>query len=783
MSEAYVRDLLQQAQVFAGLSTDIREDLLQRMSLRTLPADAFLVQEGDPGDALFLLVTGSFQLSRIQSDATTTETILLGTALPGEVFGALGLLTGHPSILTIQALEAGSAAVLGSADFDDLCAAYPEGMAPTLAAMATSVDAYQIASALEESAIMRELSAEARRALAASAVRVDLRAGETLFREGEQADALYLVLSGRVRLLRERIDDGGEAAPGARLLAELGKGDLLGELSLLSGESRSSTAIAARDSHLARLSRQDFDRIAALYPSELLRIFARQFAGRLRQQSSRHRGGSGSEARPPVAITVLPLTSAEQRGEAHEFAAELVRQLSAFGPTLHLTRTIIERVFRQNRGGQTWESGQRTRSIQSNEVAERRMVAWLEDLETLYRHIVYDADYLSGADLSPWTLRCLRQADVLLVVAGDSVEPEHSENTMVRLTGEALPSVKTTLVLLHSTGPGTIAHTRAWKRVLGIEAHEHIRQSSKGRFHAPDVARLARSLNHQSVGLVLGGGFALGLAHIGVIDAMRDLGIPIDFVGGTSMGAIIAAATAQEFTHAQMIEVMDRGCVKALKGDYTLPLLSLLTGRKVGIELGNYLEGVDIEDLWLPYFSISASLVQARMVVHREGSALQSVLASCRAPGMFPPLGWEGDVFVDGGLVNNIPADVMRKCIGAGTVIAADVSPEAEFTAGAEFGNEVSGWQIARRNFSPFRRQPRLGTLRDVLMRLIRLGGVGHKEQIRASADLYMAIPLQQYSIRDFAKGEEMARAAYAYARQELEAWIAAKGQPWRGNS
>ncbi len=781
MNEAHVRQLLKQNKVFAGLASAICEELLVRMSVRALSAGDFLVQEGDPGDALFLIVSGSFQLSRIQSDATTTETVLLGTAGAGEVFGALGLLTGHPAILSMQALEAGTVAGLSSADFDELCAAFPEGMASALAEMAASVDAYQIASALEESPIMRELSAEARSAIAGSAVRVDLRAGQTLFCEGESGDAMYLVLSGRVRLLRAQLGDGDAAEPGSRVLAELGKGDLLGELSLLSGEPRSSTAIAARDSHLARLSREDFDRVAALYPSEMLRIFARQFAGRLRKQDSRH-GGAGKQARPPVAIAVLPLTSAEQGGEAHEFAAELVRQLSAFGPTLHLTSAIIERVFRQNRAGESKQSGWQSRAMQRNEVAERRMVAWLEDLETLYRHIVYDADYRSGAELSAWTQRCLRQADVLLVVAGDSAKPAYSENTMLRLTSRALPTVKTTLVLLHEAGPGRISHTRAWKQTLGIEAHEHIRCLADRGLHAGDVARLARSLNHQSVGIVLGGGFALGLAHIGVIDAMRELEIPIDFVGGTSMGAIIAAATAQEFTHAQMIEVMDRGCVKALKGDFTLPLLSLLTGRKVGIELGNYLEGVDIEDLWLPYFAISASLVKARMVVHREGSALNSVLASCRAPGMFPPLGWDGDVFVDGGLVNNIPADVMRGCIGAGTVIAADVSPEAEFTAGAEFGAEVSGWQIARRNFSPFRRRHRMGTLGDVLMRLIRLGGVGHNQHIRASADLYMAIPLQQFSIRDFQKGEELAAIGYQCAKQQLQAWIVRNGQPWRGN-
>jgi len=312
---------------------------------------------------------------------------------------------------------------------------------------------------------------------------------------------------------------------------------------------------------------------------------------------------------------------------------------------------------------------------------------------------------------------------------------------------------------------------------MGIDLHEHVRRNSSA-----DIGRIARALNRQSVGLALGGGFALGLAHIGVIDAMRDLNIPIDFVGGTSMGAIIAAACAQEYTHGQMLEVMDQGCAQALKGDYTLPIVSLLTGKKVTLALAKYLEGLDIEDLWLPYFAISASLVHARMVVHRSGNALRSVLASCRAPGMFPPLGWDGDVLVDGGLVNNIPADIVREAVGNGTVFAADVSPETDFTTGSQFGMDLSGWRVLRTYLNPFSRNARGTTLAGVLMRLIRLGGGAHNQQIRASANLYLSLPLDKFSLRDFSRGEEMSKIGYNHARQQFEAWIAEHGRPWQGN-
>jgi predicted acylesterase/phospholipase RssA len=170
------------------------------------------------------------------------------------------------------------------------------------------------------------------------------------------------------------------------------------------------------------------------------------------------------------------------------------------------------------------------------------------------------------------------------------------------------------------------------------------------------------------------------------------------------------------------------------------------------------------------------------MVVHTSGSALKSVVASCRAPGMFPPLGWDGDVLVDGGLVNNIPADIMRQKVGAGTVFAADVSPKTEFTLGQEFGTQVSGWQVAARNFNPFSSKKKMGTLADVLMRLIRFGGAAHDKQIQASADLYLNIPLDQFNIRDFHRGEEMSQISYRHAKQELESWIEKNGRPWLGD-
>jgi CRP-like cAMP-binding protein/predicted acylesterase/phospholipase RssA len=789
--------LLRNSPAFAGLPAETLARIAERARQRALDSGETLAREGDPGDGLFLVISGSLALTRLSP--TSPDPLSLGTAGPSQIVGELSLLTGQPRAATMQAAEPTVVLTLHNEDFDQLCAEFPSEMAATLAWMAGRLDAYQIVTGIEESPPLRALTPEAKRDLAAGLKRLDLPAGHILFREGEPGDALYLILNGRVRVAigapepTPPSERSAESQPvpapnqSTQTLAELGKGDLLGEMALLTSEPRSATVVAVRDSHLARLDRPAFDRIVAAYPREMLSLVSTQLAARLRQQNL----GRPPEGRPPVSIAVLPLTAQPHPAAplaAHDFAAELTSQLSAFGPTLHLNRTELDRIFGENRWGHSAAPKNRSTSTpQVNAAAERHLLSWLGDQEMLHRHVVYEADAAHHPQSNPqpspqpseWTIRCLRQADALLVVADAAADPAQIAQTLARLTSEAAPSLTKSLVLIHGSDPASAAppRTAALKQALGLPTHHHVLR------HSPaDVARIARALNRQSVGLALGGGFALGLAHIGVIDAMRELDIPIDFVGGTSMGAIIGAACAREYSHDQMLEFMDKGCVQALKGDYTLPLVSLLTGRKVSLALGKYLAGLDIEDLWLPWFAISASLVSARMIVHRSGDALRSVLATCRAPGMFPPLGWAGDVLVDGGLVNNIPADVMRESVGSGTVFAADVSPAGEFTAANEFGLQVSGWQVAARNFNPFRRRRPMGTLRDILMRLIRLGGVAHNKQIRAAADLYMSVPLGSFTVRDFHRGEELSQAGHAHAKKELERWIATHGRPWLGS-
>ncbi len=195
------------------------------------------------------------------------------------------------------------------------------------------------------------------------------------------------------------------------------------------------------------------------------------------------------------------------------------------------------------------------------------------------------------------------------------------------------------------------AKSRAARRHAGTprspaSPHHHLRGPA-------DYDRVVRLLTGRAVGLVLSGGGARGFAHLGVVRALREHGVPIDLVGGTSMGAILAAGVASEWSHEELVRRFKRCFVDTNPlSDYTLPLVSLVSGRKVSTLLRSELGDIDIEDLPLPYFCVSSNLTTGRMSVHQQGTLWRWLRASVAIPGVLPPVFQGGEVFVDGGAMN-----------------------------------------------------------------------------------------------------------------------------------
>jgi predicted acylesterase/phospholipase RssA len=320
-----------------------------------------------------------------------------------------------------------------------------------------------------------------------------------------------------------------------------------------------------------------------------------------------------------------------------------------------------------------------------------------------------------------------------------------------------------TLVLLYPADTALPTGTARWLEPRRIDDHEHMHGLGPDQF-----ARLARILAGCAVGLVLGGGGARGFAHIGVVRALREAGIPMDLTGGTSMGGIIAAQTAMGWDHQEMMQRCRAGFVElGAQREYTLPWFSLLSGRK-RTRMGEILCGdACIEDLWTLFFCVSTSLTRSAMRVHRQGSVAGALAASTALPGVVVPILDQGELLVDGGVINNLPVDVMRE-VGGGVVLSVDVSVKEDMELeGDGFPSPWAalGGKLLRRPV------PRAPNIVEILVRTTLLASAARARETRAASDFHIEVPLGGFSLMDFEVIEQVAEIGYAHTMRQIEGW------------
>jgi predicted acylesterase/phospholipase RssA/CRP-like cAMP-binding protein len=577
--------------------------------------------------------------------------------------------------------------------------------------------------------------------LEADAEWVSLRGGETLFRLGDPGDAAYIVVSGRLRA----VDD----TAGERTLSDIGVGETVGEMALLTSDRRSATVYAVRDSLLARLSAEVFHRLIERHPYVLQRI-----SGLLIQRLRRQDAGSAHTRALVRTIAVVP---AGTGSGIRAFTQRLAAALAAQGATLLLDARCVHDAL-----------GPQLAPGPQGDASSPQIVQWLNEREIAYRFVLYQAD----ASPSEWTERAVRQADHLLFVADAEADPEPGEverHLQAHWPGSRFP--RASLALVRPAAGRAPGGTSAFLTARRVDCHYHVALDS-----ADDFARVARCLTGAGVGLVLGGGGARGFAHLGVLRALAELGVPIDWVCGTSSGAYVGAMAAQglgpEAAHARCKEHFS-----SLR-DPTLPLVALLAGRRIRARLEQAFGGVQIEDLALPFFCISTNLSRATQAVHERGSLLRAIRASISLPGILPPVSIERDLHVDGGLVNNLPIDVMADKPEIGAVLAVDVSADIEMRAPADLEAEISGWDVLWRRLNPRSARGEVPSIMSLLTRSSLVASVFWTRQRRTAeaASLYLRVPVTDLRLLAFERIDEIAARGYESTRAAIAAWWAQYG-------
>jgi NTE family protein/lysophospholipid hydrolase len=420
------------------------------------------------------------------------------------------------------------------------------------------------------------------------------------------------------------------------------------------------------------------------------------------------------------------------------------------GPALHASRRGLDEHFHT------------PVSSLDDDLARTRVDTWLRQQEDRFRYIVFESDPTESA----WTELCLRQADLILIVGSAEGEPRPSELHRRILSGAAATrSATTELVLLHPEGTTRPSGTARWLTAFPVTRHHHVRLD-----RADDHRRVARFIAGTSVAAAFSGGGARALGHIGVIKALRDSGVPIDAVAGVSAGCFAPAFCAMGHDHDTTMTISNDsvGRYNPLQ-EATLPIVSFLSGRRT-IEMLRRMFDVEIEDLWIPFCCLSANLTRAEIVVHDRGPLWMAVRASTSVPGVAPPVCAAGDLLVDGGVLNNLPADVMRARYG-GTVIAADVSMAVDLTTDLDQVLAMSGFAMAWSRFKPHAKKPSLPHIFEILLRTATLSSVHHGATIAQSADLYLRLPVAGVPTFDWKAGPALVERSYQYALREIEKW------------
>ena len=557
------------------------------------------------------------------------------------------------------------------------------------------------------------------RQIGAAAEWLSLPGGATLFRAGERPDALYVVLSGCLGVF---LPDRGQQQVRGRVVA----GSTVGEMGLISGRPRTADVVALRDTELARVSRESFDRVFGQHPEAMLRI-ARLTVDRLEQSQLR----APNPLQGARTFTLIPQSVEVDVGG---FATEFVKALSACGRT--------ELVWSVRAAAHTSH--------------------WFHRLEAANDYVVYVAD----AQPSVWSNLCVRQADALLLLA--RAEGEVGGWSVLEGQREAsLAPQRAELILVHD-GDFVRGAAARWLKQNPDIAHHHVTG-------AGDIQRVARMLTGRGIGLVLSGGGARGFAHIGIVKALREAGIPIDLVGGTSMGGILGAGVALRWSIEELTESFRRAFVDVNPlRDYTLPFVSLVSGRKVSRLLKHAFGDVTIEDLPLEFFCVSSNLTTGHSVVHRRGELWRWLRSSVAIPGVLPPIIHKGEVLVDGGTMNNLPVDAMRE-LGRGPVIGCDVGADRAFTSGSEEIDVPLPWQL----MSWLRRRRHLPNIFQILWRAGMVNSSAMTAAHREKTDLLLQPPLAQIDMLNWKAFEKAIDAGYEYAARRLEA-LPAESAVWR---
>ena len=545
-------------------------------------------------------------------------------------------------------------------------------------------------------------------------------AGWPLFRAGEMSGSIFFVLSGSFGAFKAMRDGRSE------FLGHIRAGEPVGEMAMFQGGvdidgdgspdnvPHTSSVYALRDSEVLEISRKGFQRISSAEP-DILNAIIRLILSRLQEGNKRNR-----RTAPKVftLVATSPSIDLELRARA------LKKSLTKIG--------VKARVVDEDEG-------------------DEKPSAFFDDLEAKHDVVILTSTMGDNA----WYRLSMRQADRIWVVARADAKPSYPLFPEQNSPAQSLKLVD--VLLLHHGNDRNACRPAEWLKAAGAARIFHW-QGIDGM----SCDRLTRTIAGRSVGGGFSGGGARAYAHIGVVKAIRELGIPIDFAGGASMGAVVAGCVAMGWNDEEIDQRIRKAFVESNPlGDWNIPVVGMVKGHRVDHRLKEHFGEAEIGDLELPFFAVSTNLTDGAYRVHRRGLLRKALRATIALPGILPPVIEDGEVLVDGAVLNNFPSDVMRE-LQRGFVVGCDVARAPQGLDASEFVNPPSffGW-VAKHGLSS------APPIAGLLMRsaTVSVNPTSGRELV----DVLVLPELQDIELRDWKAYDKAVEAGYLAAKNALK--------------
>ena len=576
---------------------------------------------------------------------------------------------------------------------------------------------------LARHSLFEGVSPEALKALQSVSAMRHVAGGEALVRQGDDADALYFVESGRFRVVVNKM----------RIVAHIEAGEAVGELAFFAGGKRTADVIATRDSTVREVSREAFDKIAALYP-ELNVAMLKLVSERLAVATARTSSISSSI---PRVIAILPAgTSKLPEGFLARLASAFEAVVAPDMPVIPIDRATSEAA-----DAQEYQS-------------------WLAEQEAKGAYVLIDG---SGPD--DWGQMVCRNADALVMVARPGqTDPEPNAMEVAAMRWIAEP--QRTLLLLRTSADKLISKSGEWIDPRSPKLHHHVALDND-----TDFTKIARFMTGRAVGVVLAGGGALGCAHLGVIKALRRANIPIDFIGGASAGAAMGGAIARGMTVDETLDQMEAMFIhaKAMKR-LTLPIYSLLDPTVFDSELRTRYGTRDIADQPINFFGVSTNLSTNGLHIHRRGPLWECVRASGSLPTILPPfIDKNGNILVDGGVLDNVPVKVMHGLKSGPNIVVSLGDPHEIWRTDVAYDDIRGRWSLLRDVIMRRKREIEFPSIVEIMSRSMVVASRMASKEMLGDQDILVNPPIiANMQILDWHLGRELAEMAADYISEHV---------------